>query len=384
MSDEDYNFKLDQFSQLTECDDYDIAINYLTEYNWDERLAASIYLNANSQKNQFEPRKTKENPTENDDTSSISNELYINLMNILNLETCSDFNSFIVNLNKNKKIGLFLIFNKNDIDLLTEIFFRLSDNDTIIEILSSSYSLYFIQNSLLVNSKESKESKEINNFLKKMNLNNSSHPTTVFIQNSNEIQEVIEGFLEYDFLCEKIRENAFKKPNSNSNSNIYNHKYNDNINDNTNDLSHKDLIEKQKKELEHVEKRAKEEEDLKRKLEKERNLQNESLKKKQSLEKKNKNDFISKLLPEQSNDKDSILIIFRLPNGTRTERRFNKKWEILQLYAYIYTLDSIFIDEESMEFDIIMSFPLKVFDNLSETIEGSGLTSNSILQVREK
>lgn len=377
MSDEDYNYKLDLFSQLTECDDYDIAINYLTEYNWDERLAAQVFLNANPRKNQYEP-------TENDCTSSIDNELYHNLMNILNLETCIDFNSFINNLNKNGKIGLFLIFNKNDIDLLTEIFFRLSDNDTIIEILSTSYSLYFIQNSQLINSKESKESKEIITFLKKNKLNNSSHPTTVFIQNSNEVQEVIEGFLEYDFLCEKIRENAFKKPNTNTNtnskSNIYDHKYNDN----TKDLSHKDLIEKQKQELLDVERRAKEEEDLKKKLEKERQVQNENLKKKQSLEKKNKNDFISKLLPEQSNDKDSILIIFRLPNGTRTERRFNKKWEILQLYAYIYTLDSIFIDEESMEFDIIMSFPLKVFDNLSETIEGSGLTSNSILQVREK
>lgn len=46
MSDIDYTDKIQIFKSLTNCNDDDTAINFLSEYNWDEMMAVNVYFSS--------------------------------------------------------------------------------------------------------------------------------------------------------------------------------------------------------------------------------------------------------------------------------------------------------------------------------------------------
>ena len=389
--DMDYNYKIQLFQDITGCNDGDTAFNFLMECDWDEQLASQVYLssiNANKPNSEeIKPKKVEDKKIKSNIDIQENNDMYYQLMDVLQLKKEASFSSFKASIIS--KMGLLIIYSENDVEILSDIIFQLSDNENIMEILKSNYSIFMISNT----------NKDIKSFIEKHKLNGLS-PITLFVhdpemnfEKSSVVISKIEGFLEYNFLCEKIKENSYNiskfgpKKIPNNDFNYDNQKY---INEPK--LTNVELMEKQKKELEEMEKRAyelemqkKKEEELKRKKEDEIKHGKEMLKKKISNEKRCRESFKSKLYiePESSNP-DSCLIIFRLPNGNRIERRFLKKWKIEQMYYFINTVENVFVDEDSTDFDIITPFPMKIYDDFEVTFESAGLGSNSVLQIRER
>ena len=102
-------------------------------------------------------------------------------------------------------------------------------------------------------------------------------------------------------------------------------------------------------------------------------------KEKEKLRKNKKNS-----LPEEplEGTKEATLIVFRYSDGTgRSQRRFLKTEKISVLYDFVDTLGDIFI--ESDKYDLIQTFPMKVYHDKDKTLEEEGLYPNAVLQIRE-
>lgn len=404
----DYNFKIQLFQDITGCYDSDTAMNFLYECDWDEQMAAQLYLasiEANqlanpgkSKGNQVEAnsnKNTKSKETENSNNVDINDDVYNNLMSILQLRKESSFNSFKSSIIS--KMGLLVIYTKTDLDIITDIMFQVSDNENIMELLKANYAIYFID----------KDNNDIQPLIQKLKLK-GPYPITLFIHDSemsflsssNLIVDKIEGFIEYSFLCDKIKENTYKinkyapkKQSTNSSgTNNRDNKISVDSNKDESMLSHTELMEKQKKELEEMvnKERQKElqkkiDEENKRKKEDEIKAQREVLHKKLSKEKRDRDIFKTKLYPEPADtEQGKCLIKFRLPNGSIKDRKFLKSWKIEQLYFFINTLENVFVDDDSTDFDILTPFPMKIYDDFDQTLEDAGLGQNSVLQVRER
>ena len=363
-------------------------------------MAAQLYLASIEANQSANPGKVKEsqvtaNSAKNtksreSDSGSNSDEVYNNLMSILQLKKEGSFSSFKSSIIS--KMGLLIIYTKNDLDIITDIMFQVSDNENIMELLKSNYSMYFVD----------KDNKEVQPLIQKFKLQ-GPYPITLFIHDSemsflsssNLIVDKIEGFIEYSFLCDKIKENTYKinkyapkkkSTNSSGTNNIPADSYKDDSM-----LSHSELMEKQKKELEDMvnKERQKElqkkiDEENKRKKEEEIKAQREMLHKKLSKEKRDRDNFKTKLNPEPADtDPGKCLIKFRLPNGSIIDRKFLKSWKIEQLYFFVNTLENVFVDDDSTNFDILTPFPMRIYDDFDQTLEDAGLGQNSVLQVRE-
>lgn len=152
-----------------------------------------------------------------------------------------------------------------------------------------------------------------------------------------------------------------------------------------------ELLEKQKRELEEMERQvklnelAKKEMEEKKKKEEELKIKKElSFHKKMSLERKNREHLLKNLLPEpDKNDPNTIILSFRLPNGNVTQRSFNKNWKLIEVYNFVNSLENVLTEEET-EFDLIIPFPLKVLDKYDELLTNMGINTNTMLTVREK
>jgi hypothetical protein len=274
------------------------------------------------------------------------------------------------------------------LEIIQENLFNLLDKDDIVEILRSNYSMVIMEES----------HHEIKELLKNQGIK-FIPPTTLFLHDSTEtylnnknlVLSKMEGFLEVNYFSELITENLGKvkvKHNDNKNDNF------SNFNQQQDDdylLSNTELLAKQKRQLEEMEREVMNKEIEKKKqdekLEEEKKLmlkKEMSLKKKVSLEKRNKDSLRKNLLkePEKSNP-ECTTIHFRLPDGDIQERRFDKTCKIIELYNFISSLDDVLTEEET-EYDIITPFPMKIFDNYDATLEQEGLFPNSMLTVREK
>lgn len=308
------------------------------------------------------------------------------------------------------KIGILFIYkNQQDIELIGELLFKLYDKEEILEIIKTNFT-YAILEHTQPSVKELLEERKIK-FIPPLTLF-LFDSTGAFAFNSNIVLSKIEGFLEINHFCMEVNEVFTKKPsksniinnnnikNNTSNQNNNNNNNNFNYNDFNNDLLHQnsdflspaELLEKQNLELQEMEREAqrrevekKKEEKLKQmKIEENKKLE-ESLKKKVSTQRRNKENLKKNLLSEpDKGDQNSSTIIFRLPDGSTLERRFQKYWKIIELYYFIGTLDHVLTEEENTDFDLLSPFPMKVFDNLEATIESEGLYPNAVLQVREK
>lgn len=152
-----------------------------------------------------------------------------------------------------------------------------------------------------------------------------------------------------------------------------------------------ELLEKQKRELEEMERQVKlnelakkEKEEKKKKEEELKNKKELSFHKKMSLERKNREHLLKILLPEpDKNDPNTIILSFRLPNGNVTQRSFSKNWKLIEVYNFVNSLENVLTEEET-EFDLIIPFPLKVLDKYDESLTNIGINTNTMLTVREK
>lgn len=152
-----------------------------------------------------------------------------------------------------------------------------------------------------------------------------------------------------------------------------------------------ELLEKQKRELEEMERQAKlnekarKEKEEQKKLEEELKLKKEiSFRKKLSLQNRSREYFLKNLLPEPDiNDPNTIILSFRLPTGNVIQRLFSKTWKLIEVYNFINSLENILTEEET-EFDLIIPFPLKILDKYDETLANLGINNNTMLTVREK
>lgn len=152
-----------------------------------------------------------------------------------------------------------------------------------------------------------------------------------------------------------------------------------------------ELLEKQKRELEEMEKQAKLNEKARKEKEEQKKIEDElkmkkklNFHKKLSLERKSREHLVKNLLPEpDTKDPNMIILSFRLPTGNVIQRSFSKTWKLIEVYNFINSLENILTEEET-EFDLIIPFPLKILDKYDETLTSLGINNNTMLTVREK
>lgn len=278
--------------------------------------------------------------------------------------------------------------NTVDIEIIAENLFKLSENEEAMHILISYYSVMFMDSN----------NPEIKILLKDLNMS-MIPPLTLFLydnnhqytKNQNLVLNSIEGFIESSYLAEMIVSSLNKKdnlfPGNNSQPIIPSDNDVPDFLKSDSHLSPVELLEKQKRELEQMEKEAHMIEIEKMKKEEERKkilMKEEAMKKKISSERRTKEFIRKNLLPEPSkSDKQACTIVFRMPDGSTKERLFLKNWTVIEMYNYINSLEHVLTEEET-EFDLFTPFPPKVYENYDKTLEEEGLYPNAVLIVREK
>ena len=132
-------------------------------------------------------------------------------------------------------------------------------------------------------------------------------------------------------------------------------------------------------------------EEMKQKEEQEREEKKKELEKKAQIERleeqKKENAEVARqnLPPEpEAENESAIQISFRMPTGGTVERRFLKTDKIQLLYDYITSLghDDHF-ENSHTNFHIQETFPKKILDNYSKTLQDEGLTRRCKLIIRE-
>ena len=157
-----------------------------------------------------------------------------------------------------------------------------------------------------------------------------------------------------------------------------------NISDSNNLLTDAEVLEKQKNEMEALERQVqnKEEQLIKEKINEEKKL------KEIENEIENKaNEAKNKIVEEPSEDNpDCTTICFRYPDGEkRIERRFLKNNTVQNLYDYVTSLGrDIYTEGENNNFSLYQPFPPKKYDNMENTLEMEGLFPNAIIQIKEE
>ena len=85
---------------------------------------------------------------------------------------------------------------------------------------------------------------------------------------------------------------------------------------------------------------------------------------------------IEKVGPEPD-ENDSCLVIFRMPDGKKVERRFGKERNLQVLYDFLEVLGWFGCE-------ILFGFPSKVICELDEILETSALYPKALVIVRPK
>ena len=173
--------------------------------------------------------------------------------------------------------------------------------------------------------------------------------------------------------------------NNNDNSNNRNDNSNNNNNNNVEGnlassiygLSDGDVIRKQDKQFEQLER------------EHEKKLEEDKKKEELKIEYEKEANIAKMNLPEEpdENDHEACCIKFRLPDGIKViERRFLKTNKIQILFDFVKSNgNEIFSEPDSNDFTIIyMGYPRKnLEDKKNSTLEKEGINNNTILQIQE-
>ena len=408
---EDENQKILNFMEISKINDRELAKKYLLSSNYNETQALNKYFSINENQNNFINDKEhnqnnlidnniKQNKKIDKSSNNEENEGFINryiispIMSIFgscirstdsDLEddsifyflpnTILDFSKF--NQYIKKRLGIIIIYEKNHLDFLRVFINKICRNSSLMDILKKNCIIFPILSS-------SSNGYRIQNIL---DLDTSS-PSIIFCHNNSN-----ENIFEKDNIIEQIKGtsininnfynvlmNSLTKINKEKNSineNLNKYSY---LNNDINILTDGELLQRQKDDMEKLEKDAQDmEEEIKLKKNKKREQFEKIEKKAEILKKKFEKE------PEEDNP-DVCVISFRYPDGDkRKERRFLKNNKIKDLYDYIESLgNEIYTEDGKGVFSLYQPFPPKKYENMENTLEKEGLFPKVVIQIKEE
>jgi hypothetical protein len=306
----------------------------------------------------------------------MNSQVFLNLMTqIPNLE--KNYSIFVEKIYN--KIGILIIWNRNTLKDLSQLFVYINNNPSILETIKNNCICYVVKPNEV-----SRMRKIFNNDYEFI------YPTLIFVSNKTNIKNLnkfseltkmqgMDGITNLQNILDYSIEEKNKRKNYINNNSIPEDIL-------FNEFSNGDIIAKQKNDLAELERQVqkKEKEERERKLKEEQEKKLIEEKKIQYL--KQIEEIKKKIKPEPNqNDPNSTLIVLRYPNGEqRVERRFLKTDVIEDIYNFVTSLGrEIYTENDISGFSIVQPFPPKVFNQMNKTLEEEGLVPNAILQIKE-
>ncbi len=415
--------KVLDFMAMTETGDPEVAKKYLESSKWDVTTAVNnffgqIDVNNNMPKNEIKVNnnnllnKNINNNNNNRNNDNQENQGFINryiispisgLFNAI-IGSCKEKREieldeeerifhFLPNKVQNsykfcqiitRRIGIIIFYSGNDVQLLNNLISQISRNSMIMNLLRQ----YFIIYPLLANTNEGYK---MQNAVSDSQL---KYPSFVFCYNGS-VNQNQDGYINYifdrSFLINLLEGNEVNIESFNKALNDCIEQlgigFTNNIDIGFGPMSDGDVLQKQKKDMEELEKQAqmKEEQIRKEKLreQKEKLEEQKKLKNIENKAKEAKRKIVDE--PEEGNP-DATTICFRYPDGEkRKDRRFLKSHTIQNLYDFITSLgNEIYSEEGNTSFSLYQPFPPKKYDNMENTLEQEGLFPNAVIQIREE
>ena len=426
----DEESKILNFMAMTETGDPDVARKYLETSNWDETTAVNNFFSKIKVGNTDNNNNNNINITninEINNNINIINEPINNNNNILNQRLINNndntkkdegfiskyiFGPFkslmglctekrdvdleeekrIFHLLPNKiqdstqfcqfitrKIGVIIFYNVTNIENLTRLITQISRNTMIMNIIKKYFGFYPLLSNI-------NEGYRMQNVISDDQL---TYPSFVFCLNRiiNRRGDYLDYIFDREYVLKIIQGDNITIENFNNTILESLGKLGINFDNDLGAMSDGEILEKQKSDMEALEKEAqkKEEEFKKNKILEEKKQKEEEIKieKYQNLINEAKN----KLVDEPAEDQpDVTTICFRYPDGSKNiKRRFLKSHTIQNLYDYITSLGrEIYTEEENNNFSLFQPFPPKKYDNMDNTLEKEGLFPNAIVQIKEE
>jgi hypothetical protein len=408
--DEDENQKLLNFMEISKINDINLARKYLISANWDEEQAMNVYfsrkdkinfINENEKNinipniNNIPQNKSSNNNSANNNDNNdgfFSRYIFSPLLTLFSScynhsdsdeeddskifhflpNKVKDFSKFTLYIKK--YLGIIFFYDRNNFEFLKEFINKICRNTTIMDILKQKCLIFPILST-------SSNGYKIQDIISDSNL---SCPSLIFCYNKekenifgkNNIIEIIkEESISIDIFYKTLTNLIMQiEEKNNINKNILQESNSYNI------LTDGEILQRQKKEMEELEKNAQKMEE---------NIKIENNKKKEILENIEKTAEELKKKFEIEPDKDNpdcCTISFRFPDGDkRQDRRFLKNNKVKDLYDYVKSLgNEIYTEEGNGVFSLYQPFPPKKYENMENTLENEGLFPNAVIQIKEE
>ena len=408
--DEDENQKLLNFMEISKINDINLARKYLISANWDEEQAMNVYfsrkdkinfINENEKNinipniNNIPQNKSSNNnsPNNNDNNEGFfSRYIFSPLLTLFSScynhsdsdeeddskifhflpNKVKDFSKFTLYIKKYS--GIIFFYDRNNFEFLKEFINKICRNTTIMDILKQKCLIFPILST-------SSNGYKIQDIISDSNL---TCPSLIFCYNkekenifgkNNIIKMIKEESMSIDIFYKTLTNLIMQIDEKNNiNKNILQESNNYNI------LTDGEILQRQKKEMEELEKNAQKMDE---------NIKMENNKKKEILEKIEKTAEELKKKFEIEPDKDNpdcCTISFRFPDGDkRQDRRFLKNNKVKDLYDYVKSLgNEIYTEEGNGVFSLYQPFPPKKYENMENTLENEGLFPNAVIQIKEE
>ena len=408
--DEDENQKLLNFMEISKINDINLARKYLISANWDEAQAINVYfsrkdninfINENEKNinipninNIPQNKSSNDNSANNNDNNEGFFSRYIFSPLLTLFSSCynhsdsdeeddskifhflpnkvKDFSKFTLYIKK--YLGIIFFYDRNNFEFLKEFINKICRNTTIMDILKQKCLIFPILST-------SSNGYKIQDIISDSNL---TCPSLIFCYNKekenifgkNNIIEIIkEESISIDIFYKTLTNLIMQIDEKNNiNKNILQESNSYNI------LTDGEILQRQKKEMEELEKNAQKMDE---------NIKMENNKKKEILEKIEKTAEELKKKFELEPDKDNpdcCTISFRFPDGDkRQDRRFLKNNKVKDLYDYVKSLgNEIYTEEGNGVFSLYQPFPPKKYENMENTLENEGLFPNAVIQIKEE
>ena len=408
--DEDENQKLLNFMEISKINDINLARKYLISANWDEEQAMNVYfsrkdkinfINENEKNinipniNNIPQNKSSNNnsPNNNDNNEGFfSRYIFSPLLTLFSScynhsdsdeeddskifhflpNKVKDFSKFTLYIKKYS--GIIFFYDRNNFEFLKEFINKICRNTTIMDILKQKCLIFPILST-------SSNGYKIQDIISDSNL---TCPSLIFCYNkekenifgkNNIIKMIKEESMSIDIFYKTLTNLIMQIDEKNNiNKNILQESNSYNI------LTDGEILQRQKKEMEELEKNAQKMDE---------NIKMENNKKKEILEKIEKTAEELKKKFELEPDKDNpdcCTISFRFPDGDkRQDRRFLKNNKVKDLYDYVKSLgNEIYTEEGNGVFSLYQPFPPKKYENMENTLENEGLFPNAVIQIKEE
>jgi hypothetical protein len=408
--DEDESQKLLNFMEISKINDINLARKYLISANWDEEQAMNVYfsrkdkinfINENEKNinipniNNIPQNKSSNNNSANNNDNNdgfFSRYIFSPLLTLFSScynhsdsdeeddskifhflpNKVKDFSKFTLYIKK--YLGIIFFYDRNNFEFLKEFINKICRNTTIMDILKQKCLIFPILST-------SSNGYKIQDIISNSNL---TCPSLIFCYNkekenifgkNNIIEMIKEESMSIDIFYKTLTNLIMQIDEKNNiNKNILQESNSYNI------LTDGEILQRQKKEMEELEKNAQKMEE---------NIKIENNKKKEILENIEKTAEELKKKFEIEPDKDNpdcCTISFRFPDGDkRQDRRFLKNNKVKDLYDYVKSLgNEIYTEEGNGVFSLYQPFPPKKYENMENTLENEGLFPNAVIQIKEE